>query len=93
MRSNKDRKLNLGTAFRLTIMNQFVKKNLDVKIHKLCNLANTEEIQCMGEMNTTFSDGKSQFKPDIFKRIRTETDNKKLTNNLQKTHNFQPTCK
>ena len=49
MRSNKDRKLNLGTAFRLTIMNQFVKKNLDVKIHKLCNLANTEEIQwlCM----------------------------------------------
>ena len=46
MRSNKDRKLNLGTAFRLTIMNQFVKKNLDVKIHKLCNLANTEEIQC-----------------------------------------------
>ena len=48
MRSNKDRKLNLGTAFRLTIMNQFVKKNLDVKIHKLCNLANTEEIQCLG---------------------------------------------
>ena len=48
MRSNKDRKLNLGTAFRLTIMNQFVKKNLDVKIHKLCNLANTEEIQCRG---------------------------------------------
>ena len=47
MRSNKDRKLNLGTAFRLTIMNQFVKKNLDVKIHKLCNLANTEEIQCV----------------------------------------------
>ena len=46
MRSNKDRKLNLGTAFGLTIMNQFVKKNLDVKIHKLCNLANTEEIQC-----------------------------------------------
>ena len=46
MRSNKDRKLNLGTAFRLTIMNQFVKKNLDVKIHKLCNLATTEEIQC-----------------------------------------------
>ena len=46
MRSNKDRKLNLGTAFRLTIMNQFVKKNLDVKIHKLCNLANTEETQC-----------------------------------------------
>ena len=45
MRSNKDRKLNLGTAFRLTIMNQFVKKNLDVKIHKLCNLANTEETQ------------------------------------------------
>ena len=48
MRSNKDRKLNLGTAFRLTIMNQFVKKNLDVKIHKLCNLADTEEIQCDG---------------------------------------------
>ena len=48
MRSNKDRKLNLGTAFRLTIMNQFVKKNLDVKIHKLCNLANTEETQCNG---------------------------------------------
>ena len=46
MRSNKDRKLNLGTAFRLTIRNQFVKKNLDVKIHKLCNLADTEEIQC-----------------------------------------------
>ena len=46
MRSNKDRKLNLGTAFRLTIRNQFVKKNLDVKIHKLCNLANTEETQC-----------------------------------------------
>ena len=46
MRSNKDRKLNLGTAFRLTIMNQFVKKNLDVKIHKLCKLANTEETQC-----------------------------------------------
>ena len=46
MRSNKDRKLNLGTAFRLTLMNKFVKKNLDVKIHKLCNLANTEEIQC-----------------------------------------------
>ena len=50
MRSNKDRKLNLGTAFRLTIMNQFVKKNLDVKIHKLCNLANTEEIQCSGSL-------------------------------------------
>ena len=50
MRSNKDRKLNLGTAFRLTIMNQFVKKNLDVKIHKLCNLANTEEIQCNGHV-------------------------------------------
>ena len=48
MRSNKDRKLNLGTAFRLTIRNQFVKKNLDVKIHKLCNLADTEEIQCSG---------------------------------------------
>ena len=48
MRSNKDRKLNLGTAFRLTLMNKFVKKNLDVKIHKLCNLANTEEIQCDG---------------------------------------------
>ena len=48
MRSNKDRKLNLGTAFRLTIRNQFVKKNLDVKIHKLCNLADTEEIQCIG---------------------------------------------
>ena len=46
MRSNKDRKLNLGTAFRLTIMNQFVKKNLDVKIHKLGN--NTEEIQWLG---------------------------------------------
>ena len=46
MRSNKDRKLNLGTAFRLTLMNKFVKKNLDVKIHKLCNLANTKEIQC-----------------------------------------------
>ena len=62
MRSNKDRKLNLGTAFRLTIMNQFVKKNLDVKIHKLCNLANTEEIQCTGVMtigssgSLTFSD-------------------------------------
>ena len=49
MRSNKDRKLNLGTAFRLTLMNKFVKKNLDVKIHKLCNLANTEEIQCRGK--------------------------------------------
>jgi len=48
MRSNKDRKLNLGTAFGHTIMNQFVKKNLDVKIHKLCSLANTEEIQCNG---------------------------------------------
>ena len=48
MRSNKDRKLNLGTAFRLTLMNKFVKKNLDVKIHKLCNLADTEEIQCLG---------------------------------------------
>ena len=47
MRSNKDRKLNLGTAFRLTLMNKFVKKNLDVKIHKLCNLADTEEIQCI----------------------------------------------
>ena len=46
MRSNKDRKLNLGRAFRHTIMNQFVKKNLNVKIHKLCNLANTEETQC-----------------------------------------------
>ena len=46
MRSNKDRKLNLGTAFRLTIMNQFVEKNLDVKIHNFCKLANTEEIQC-----------------------------------------------
>ena len=45
MRSNKDRKLNLGTAFRLTLMNKFVKKNFDVKIHKLCNLANTEETQ------------------------------------------------
>ena len=48
MRSNKDRKLNLGTEFRHTIMNQFVKKNLDVKIHKLCNLANTEKAQCNG---------------------------------------------
>ena len=42
----------------------------------------------MGKMNTTVSDGKSQFKPDIFKRIRTETDDKKLANNLQKTRNF-----
>ena len=47
----------------------------------------------MGEKNTTVSDGKKQFKPDIFKRIRTETDDKKLANNLQKTHNFQPICK
>ena len=54
MRSNKDRKLNLGTAFRLTIMNQIVKKNLDVKIHKLCNLANTEEIQCNGASRPFF---------------------------------------
>ena len=53
MRSNKDRKLNLGTAFRLTIMNQFVKKNLDVKIHKLCNLADTEEIQCTVAIGNT----------------------------------------
>ena len=51
MRSNKDRKLNLGTAFRLTLMNKFVKKNLDVKIHKLCNLADTEEIQCRAIKN------------------------------------------
>ena len=53
MRSNKDRKLNLGTAFRLTLMNKFVKKNLDVKIHKLCNLANTEEIQCVARLFRT----------------------------------------
>ena len=52
MRSNKDRKLNLGTAFRLTLMNKFVKKNLDVKIHKLCNLANTEDIQWAGLYET-----------------------------------------
>ena len=55
MRSNKDRKLNLGTAFRLTLMNKFVKKNLDVKIHKLCNLADTEEIQCYG-LSRLFND-------------------------------------
>ena len=47
----------------------------------------------MGKMNTTVSDGKSQFKPDIFKRIRTETDDKKLANDLQKIYNFQRICK
>ena len=55
MTSNKDRKLNLGTAFRLTIMNQFVEKNLDVKIHNFCKLANTEEIQCLVLINPSLA--------------------------------------
>ena len=66
MRSNKDRKLNLGTAFRLTIMNQFVKKNLDVKIHKLCNLAYTEEIQCCVSPLDRVSPLLTSLKPTFF---------------------------
>ena len=70
MRSNKDRKLNLGTAFRLTIMNQFVKKNLDVKIHKLCNLANIEEIQCSARRLISFSDIIAQVRDQSLCRVR-----------------------
>ena len=65
MRSNKDRKLNLGTALRLTLMNKFVKKNFDVKIHKPCSLANTEETQCMGAPRVTTFAGSVQKLPKM----------------------------